>query len=232
MHSIHFPSSKIAITGLIVGFGLLLVGATLAILHMRSENSVALSMAEMSGQANANGTSPAPAAATVADQNLHHYIEITNGCAWDYSDACVNMRSGPGTSYPVLLRLRTGIILEVEAATVQASDGSEWYKIIPDKNILYPDRLPAPWYVAVDPSSVRAFDNPGEVDLAKDSPSTGKRIVVDPRRRNSHCIQCGRNGFHAGTDLHRARRHADTPWHFHHLQEDAQPLHARPGHRV
>lgn len=156
-----------------------LLGIGIAVIaRMHMENSASLSATALLSE-QASVPQPAAPAATVADQTLHHYIEITNGCAWDYSDACVNMRSGPGTSYPVLLRLRTGIILEVESATVQGADGSQWYKIIPDKNILYPDRMPAPWYVAVDPSSVRAFDNPGEVDLVSGMPSTGKRIVVD-----------------------------------------------------
>ena len=179
MHTIHFPFSKITIIGGIVALGLLLGIGAVALFHIRSENSGALSVAEESEQANALQPGAAAPAAVAVDQTLHHYIEITDGCAWDYSGTCVNMRSGAGTEFPVLLRLRTGIVLEVESATVEASDGSEWYKIIPDKNILYPDRMPGPWYVAVDASSVRPFDDPGEIDLASDSPATQKHIVVN-----------------------------------------------------
>lgn len=108
-----------------------------------------------------------------------NYIQIIDGCGPYYdTGVCVNMRSGPGTEYPVMGRLRTGVVLKVEATTVQG-DGREWYKIIFDGEIRYPERVKGDWYVAVDPASVLLLQNIGDEVLTKDTPPTEKRIVVD-----------------------------------------------------
>jgi hypothetical protein len=108
-----------------------------------------------------------------------HYIEITNGCGPYYdTGVCVNMRSGPGVEYPVVERLRTGIVLKVEEATVE-NEEREWYKIIFDGEIRYPERVAGDWYVAVDPGSIASLENIGDEDLTRDTPKTKKRIIVD-----------------------------------------------------
>jgi len=76
-------------------------------------------------------TTPAIAttsAATGATGKLFQYIEVTGSCG-PYLDGgpCVNMRSGPGTQYPVVLKLRNGIVLKVVSTIVQ--DGQAWYRI-------------------------------------------------------------------------------------------------------
>ncbi len=110
---------------------------------------------------------------------LFHYIEIIGGCNWAWSGTCVNMRSGPGTEYPVVLRLRPGIVLKVEADTTPG-DGHDWYKVVFDKELRYPERVHGDWYIAADPESVRPFEDPGESNLKPDAPiTTNKRIVVD-----------------------------------------------------
>ena len=114
----------------------------------------------------------------VVEPLLFHYIEIIDGCGPYYdTGVCVNMRSGPGTEYPVVGHLRTGVVLKVEGATVQ--DGRQWYKIIFDGEIRYPERVAGDWYVAVDPTSVLPLDNIGDEVLTKNTPPTAKRIVVD-----------------------------------------------------
>ncbi len=108
-----------------------------------------------------------------------HYIQITDGCGPYYdSGACVNMRSGPGTSYPAVEKLRTGIVLKVEPQTV-AGEGYEWYKIIFDESLRYPERVAGDWYVAVNPEAIEPIENFGDVLLTDESPPTSKRIIVD-----------------------------------------------------
>ncbi|MDE2001648.1 MAG: L,D-transpeptidase family protein [Patescibacteria group bacterium] len=110
---------------------------------------------------------------------LYHYIEITNGCGPYYATGtCVNMRSGPGTEYPVVGHLRTGVVLRVEGTTTEAN-GKEWYKIIFDKGLRWPDRVTGDWYVAVDPAAVMPLVDVGDETLTPDTPPTTKRIVVD-----------------------------------------------------
>ncbi len=111
---------------------------------------------------------------------VFHYIEITDGCGPYYdTGVCVNMRSGAGTEYPVVVRLRTGMVLKVESTTVPSQDGREWYKVIFDGELRYPERVAGDWYVAVDPESVQPLQNIGDEELTKDTPPTNKRIVVD-----------------------------------------------------
>ena len=123
----------------------------------------------------ASTTLPSP---VIIPSTLYHYIEITDGCGPYYDTGiCVNMRSGPGLQYPVVGRLRTGVVLKVEGVTVP--DGQQWYKIIFDGAIRYPERVTGDWYVAVDPTSVTPLTGTGDEFLTNDSPPTAKRIVVN-----------------------------------------------------
>lgn len=110
-----------------------------------------------------------------------HYIEIIDGCG-PYHDVgiCVNMRSGPGVEFPVVTRLRTGIVFRVEENKAKALDGSEWYRVVFDKEIRHPDRVKGDWYIAVNPDAVRSFRNSGDSNVAVGRvASTTKRIVVN-----------------------------------------------------
>ncbi len=125
-------------------------------------------------QASTTGQAP-----IVVQSPVFHYIEIVDGCDWSYTGECVNMRSGPGLDYPIITRLRTGIVLKVEATTTTA-DGLLWYKIIFDGDIRYPERVKGDWYVAADPEAVRSFDDAGDSESVPGVvASTTKRIVVD-----------------------------------------------------
>ncbi len=122
---------------------------------------------------------PTPPVVEVPEVPHFHYIEIINGCGVAFDTTpCINMRSGPSVSAEKVARLRTGIVLKVEDTTVQGEE-YEWYKIIFDGEIRYPERVEGDWYVAVDPTSVRKIENIGDIDLTKNSPKTNKRIVVD-----------------------------------------------------
>ena len=47
------------------------------------------------------------------------YIEVLDSCGPYYTGACVNMRSGPGEEYPIIGRLRTGVVLKVADTVIQ-----------------------------------------------------------------------------------------------------------------
>ena len=112
----------------------------------------------------------------VVQPPLFEYLEVMEGCGPYYdTKACVNMRSGPGTEYPVVARLRTGMVLRVDKEVT--ADGRVWDKVGFDNVIKYPDRLPADIYVAAE--FVRNFYDDGNHYLAKGVSAASKRIIVD-----------------------------------------------------
>jgi len=104
------------------------------------------------------------------------YFEVLDGCGPRYEGACVNVRSGPGVTYPSVSRLRTGVVLRVaETVTVE---GHDWYKILFAHGLLYPERVTGEWYVSAD--VVHPFFNDGDHELEKgEVVSTTKNILVD-----------------------------------------------------
>jgi len=112
---------------------------------------------------------------TLPSEKLFQYIEIENACDWTEVGTCVNMRSGPGDQYPVVARLRNGIVLEVGESVVV--DGQTWYKII-FGNISYPDRVDGDLYVA-QTDSVTLFTDTGDQFSSWINASSTKHIVVD-----------------------------------------------------
>ena len=118
---------------------------------------------------------------TISKPPLFHYIEIVNGCDPYYATGtCVNIRSGPGTEYSPVERLRTGIVLKVSKNTVPGTtDGRMWYKVVFDAEIRYPERVTSDWYIVADPEFVRPFENNGDENLTRGTPTTTKHIVVD-----------------------------------------------------
>ena len=112
-----------------------------------------------------------------ASQTMFKYIEVTDGCDPHFVGGCVNIRSGPGVTYPVVVRLRTGAVLKV-GEKILDKDGNEWYTIVFSTELLYPERVKGDWYVAA--QFVRAFSDDGDRVLEKGNHATStKRIVVD-----------------------------------------------------
>ena len=111
---------------------------------------------------------------------LFDYIEVVDGCGPYYEGICVNMRSGPGTEYPVVKQLRNGIVLRVDETVNR--DGRTWYKIGFDEKIRYPERVTEDWYVSAD--YVRLFKNEGKLVTA-DGPnaSSTKSIYINRTKR-------------------------------------------------
>lgn len=127
-------------------------------------------------------SSPISSVATVFSSPavpVFRYIQIIDGCG-PYFDVgtCVNMRSGPDVSYPVVGRLRNGVVLKVETTTTVDESGREWYKIILDKYIRYPERVETAWYVAVNPEAIRPFEDPGDSELKKLEPNNGTKYII------------------------------------------------------
>lgn len=117
------------------------------------------------------------ATSSPVDSILSPYIEVTGSCGPYYNgEACVNMRSGPGVEYPIVMQLRTGIVLKV-ADSIVDENGRGWLRLVPDAEILrYPERITSDWYVAAD--LVTLFYDDGDHVLTPDSKPTQKRIVV------------------------------------------------------
>ncbi|MES2135314.1 MAG: L,D-transpeptidase family protein [Patescibacteria group bacterium] len=108
---------------------------------------------------------------------LYKYVEVADGCGPYFTGTCVNMRSGPGTEYPVVLRLRTGMVLRVEGVA-KDTEGRPWYKIDPGVNIRYPERITTGWYILAD--AVLEFKNDGDHRLEDgDHATSTKSIIID-----------------------------------------------------
>ncbi|MEN9390526.1 MAG: hypothetical protein RLZZ283_626 [Candidatus Parcubacteria bacterium] len=104
------------------------------------------------------------------------YFEVLDGCNFAYEGDCINVRSGPGTEFPIVAHLRTGVVLSV--ADTVTKDGREWYKVGFAHPLLYPERIVGDWYVAAE--FVHAFTDDGDHRLkAGEVASTKKRIIVD-----------------------------------------------------
>lgn len=106
---------------------------------------------------------------------LFEYVEVTHGCGPYYKEECVNVREGPGEDYPIISRLRNGMVLKV-GGKVERS-GRTWYKIVFNEWIRYPERVTKSWYVAGDYVEV-LMDEGDKVERSANGSST-KYIVVE-----------------------------------------------------
>lgn len=108
---------------------------------------------------------------------LFEYIEVIDGCTYNFIGECLNVRSGPSTEYPSVAKLRNGVVLKVSGKVENAS--TTWYRIVFDEWIRYPERVNGNWYVAAD--HVRVLLDEGNKNLVTGSntATSSKRIVVD-----------------------------------------------------
>jgi uncharacterized protein YraI len=112
---------------------------------------------------------------------LFKYVEVTDGCGTHFEGDCLLVRSGPGTDFPVVYRLRNGVVLKV-AGEVER-EGALWYKIIFDEWLRYPERITGDWYVAAD--FVEALYDEGDRTIWEDEYTTSplKKIIVDRKEQ-------------------------------------------------
>ncbi len=167
--------------GLAIAFFAIAIGVSAHFIHGAPNRNLAESQQGLAFEGSsfqpADGALQAPGIVDTAPKS--HYIEISDACNYAFQGDCVNVRSGPGTNYPSVLRLRNGMVFKVDPETIQA-DGQEWYKIIFDDNVRYPERVTSDWYVAKIPGSVTEFTDPGVINLdPKTAVKTDKKIVVD-----------------------------------------------------
>lgn len=127
----------------------------------------------------------------IDEKNKKTYIEIINSCGPYWTGICAAVYSTPvaGTSTPVTY-VRNGTTLYVKEK-VKDADGNEWYKIIFDEWLRYPQRVSTDWYI----QSVygQEFFDVGlkEMSLheARKKPSTTKRIVVDKSEQKLYAYE-------------------------------------------
>ena len=153
------------------------------------DNAIATTTTDTAGgvmpgkqQDSAAATSSAAITQPVITQNqaapLHNYIEVINSCGPHYEGTCVNARSGPSTTSPAVQKLRDGIVLAVATDTIQDAAGNEWYKVIFDEWIRYPERVTTSRYIEAD--NARFFQEPLEPSIEPGATTTTqKNILVD-----------------------------------------------------
>jgi hypothetical protein len=110
------------------------------------------------------------------ESTLFEYVEVVDGCDIHFEGECLLVRSGPGSEYPVLSRLRNGVVLKVGGQV--ENEGITWYKIVFDEWLRYPERLKGDWYVASD--YVQVLYDEGDKTIWENDYSTtsDKRIEV------------------------------------------------------
>lgn len=103
------------------------------------------------------------------------FLEIDGGCGPHYEGVCAQVRSGPGTEYPAIVKLRNGVVLKTDQ--VLTINGATWYRIVVDEWIRYPDRLPTAMYLSS--TFVSPFSNVGVVAQESALPESSKKIIID-----------------------------------------------------
>jgi hypothetical protein len=137
--------------------------------YLRAEEAVVVTPTPVPGEAATTSPTLLP-----VESVLFEYVAVTDSCGPDFAGYCLNARSGPGTEYPSVAKLRTGVVLKVGG---QVSIGtSTWYQIVFDEWLRYPERLQGDWYVSADHVDILL----DEGERAHDGVATSsKRIVVD-----------------------------------------------------
>ncbi len=121
-------------------------------------------------------TTTAPTSTTVIEIDPNaKYITVTDSCGYNFSGECVRVRSGPGTNYPIVNRLRDGMVLRTDG--IATGDGLTWYKVIFDEWLRYPARVKGDWYVAA--AYVATVAEPAETAVTPLVASSSKKIIVD-----------------------------------------------------
>ena len=107
------------------------------------------------------------------------YVVVTNACNHNFAgpEDCLNIRSGPGTEYPIVGRLREDMVLQVNKAVDKETN--DWYKIVYDQKLYYPERVSTDQYVAA--GFVDIFTASKPITEWEDGAinDTDKRIEVD-----------------------------------------------------
>ncbi|MCA9355478.1 L,D-transpeptidase family protein [Candidatus Kaiserbacteria bacterium] len=121
------------------------------------------------------------------DKVLFEYVEVIDGCGIHFEGECLNVRSGPGTEFPVVAQLRNHVVLKVGGKV--DNEGMVWYKIVFDEWLRYPDRLSGDWYVASDFVSILQDEGDRTVWEHEYSTTTKKSITVDRSEQKLYAFE-------------------------------------------
>lgn len=184
-HARHVRPVAFVILSVLVGLNMLALltfwwfhlGLTLDSLHMADEHNQE-NYLEAEEVVVIEGTSEEEEVILLpVERVLFKYIEVVDSCSHNYTGDCLLVRSGPGQDYPAIARLRNNIVLKVEGKVER--DGVDWYKVVFDEWLRYPERVTDDWYVSSE-HVVILYDE-GDKTAWEDgqSTTTNKRIVVD-----------------------------------------------------
>lgn len=112
------------------------------------------------------------------DKVLFEYVEVIGGCGPHFEGECLRVRGGPGTDFPVVSRLRNGMVLKV-SGKVERED-MVWYKIVFDEWLRYPERITSDWYVSADFVTVLLDEGDKMIgNKGHENTESNKKIIVD-----------------------------------------------------
>ncbi len=75
------------------------------------------------------------------------YVKIIDSCSEHFGGSCVRARSCPSISCPVIASVRNNIVLKTDGEIIN-SDGIDWYHIVFDEWVRYPERTAKEWYIS------------------------------------------------------------------------------------
>lgn len=107
---------------------------------------------------------------------LFEYVKIIDSCGVHFEGECVNARSGPGTDYEVVSRLRNDVVLKIDGK-VEREERS-WFRVVFDEWLRYPERVKGDWYVSGDYVEV-LLDEGARTTWEHGTATTTKHILVD-----------------------------------------------------
>lgn len=108
---------------------------------------------------------------------LFEYVRIKDSCGVHFNGECVRVRSGPGTDFDVVSRVRNDMVLKIDGKVEH--DGIIWYKIVFDEWLRYPERITSDWYVAADFAEVLLDEGDKTVWEDGAASSSNQKIIVD-----------------------------------------------------
>lgn len=107
---------------------------------------------------------------------LFTYIRINDSCGPSFGEGCVNVRSAPSIDAPILLKIRSGVVLKVKDSI--EINGMKWYQLsFDDEWLRYPERVTTGMYISADYAT--SFMDEGTIETTATSSIGSKRILVD-----------------------------------------------------
>jgi len=122
------------------------------------------------------------------------YLKIINSCDLNFMQtSCVNVRSGPGTDFPGVIKLRNNIVVKTNSQTIGV-DGKIWHRIIFDEWLRYPERVSGDWYISGDyveiyNLNIEKIINKKEFKRKYNQKSDKKKILVDISEQKLYAYQ-------------------------------------------